>query len=44
MIDQAKRLHPDLQFKVGDVEDPEFLASLPGPFDIILIVDTIGGA
>ena len=42
MIDQAKRLHPDLQFKVGDVEDPEFIASLPGPFDIILIVDTIG--
>jgi SAM-dependent methyltransferase len=42
MIDQAKRLHPDLQFKVGDVEDPDFIASLPGPFDVILIVDTIG--
>ena len=42
MIDQAKRLHPDLEFKVGDVEDPEFTASLPGPFDVILIVDTIG--
>ena len=42
MIDQAKRLHPDLQFKVGDVEDSDFIASLPGPFDIILIVDTIG--
>ena len=42
MIDQAKRLHPDLQFNVGDVEDPDFIASLPGPFDVILIVDTIG--
>ena len=42
MIDQAKQLHPDLQFKIGDVEDPNFMASLPGPFDIILIVDTIG--
>jgi SAM-dependent methyltransferase len=42
MIDQAKRLHPNLQFKVGDVEDPDFIASLPKPFDVILIVDTIG--
>jgi SAM-dependent methyltransferase len=42
MITQAQRLHPNLQFQVGDVEDPEFLASLPGPFDVILIVDTIG--
>ena len=42
MIAEARRLHPDLQFQVGDVEDPEFLASLQGPFDVILIVDTIG--
>jgi SAM-dependent methyltransferase len=42
MIAQARRLHPDLQFSVGDIEDSEFLASLPGPFDVILIVDTIG--
>ena len=42
MIDQARRLHPDLQFEVGDVEDPQFIASLPGPFDVILVMDTIG--
>ena len=42
MIAEAQRLHPDLQFQVGDVEDPEFLGSLRGPFDVILIVDTIG--
>jgi hypothetical protein len=42
MIVRARRLHPNLRFQVGDVEDPEFLASLPGPFDVILIVDTIG--
>jgi SAM-dependent methyltransferase len=42
MIAQAQRLHPDLKFQVGDVEDRDFLASLPGPFDVILIVDTIG--
>jgi len=42
MIAQAKGQHPDLDFRVGDAEDPEFIASLPGPFDVILIVDTIG--
>jgi SAM-dependent methyltransferase len=42
MIAQARGLHPDLHLQVGDVEDPEFVASLPGPFDVILIVDTIG--
>jgi len=42
MINQAKLLHPDLLFKVGDVEDADFMALLPGPFDIILIIDTIG--
>ena len=42
MIAQAKELHPDLEFRVGDVEDPEVVASLPGSFDVILIVDTIG--
>ena len=36
MIEQAKRLHHDLHFKVGDVEDADFVASLPGPFDVIL--------
>ena len=42
MIAEAKRLHPDLDFRVGDIEDGSFVASLPGPFDVILIVDTIG--
>lgn len=42
MIAQARALHPDLEFRVGDVEDPAFVASLPGPFDVIVIVDTVG--
>jgi len=42
MIEEAKRAHPELEFRVGDAEDPEFMRSLPGPFDVILIVDTIG--
>jgi SAM-dependent methyltransferase len=42
MIVQAKRLHPNMHFQVGDIEDPDFIGSLPGPFDVILIVDTVG--
>ena len=42
MIAQAKALHPELEFRVGDVEDQEVVASLPGPFDVILIAETIG--
>ena len=42
MVEQARKLHPELEFRVGDVEDPDFIASLPGPFDVILIVDTVG--
>lgn len=42
MIAEATRLHRDLDFRAGDIEDRSFVASLPGPFDVILIVDTIG--
>src|SRR5215468_3649559 len=42
MIAQARHAHPDLTFLVGDIEDPQFLRSLPGPFDAIVVVDTLG--
>ena len=42
MVAQARSKHPDLTFFMGDIEDEEFIASLPGPFDVILIADTIG--
>src|SRR5215471_14152627 len=42
MIEQARKAHPDLTFLVGDIEDPDFLRSLPGPFDVIVVVDTLG--
>jgi SAM-dependent methyltransferase len=42
MIAQARRHHPDLTFVAGDVEDPDFIRSLQGPFDVILIADTLG--
>src|ERR1044072_9099796 len=42
MIAEARKANPDLTFFVGDIEDASFLRTLPGPFDFILIVDTIG--
>ncbi|HZT87359.1 MAG TPA: bifunctional class I SAM-dependent methyltransferase/glycosyltransferase family 2 protein [Stellaceae bacterium] len=44
MIDEARKRHPDanLSFLLGDIEDPDLVRSLRGPFDAILIVDTLG--
>jgi SAM-dependent methyltransferase len=41
-IARANELHPDLHFVLGDVEDPATLAGIEGPFDYIVIADTIG--
>ncbi len=42
MIEQARKNFPDLDFKAGDVESADFIASLKGPFDAIIMSDTIG--
>ena len=42
MIAQARKAHPDVSFFVGDVENADFIRSLPGPFDAIVVVDTLG--
>jgi ubiquinone/menaquinone biosynthesis C-methylase UbiE len=42
MIEEARRRHPHLEFHVGDVEDPAVLEALNGPFDVILLADTVG--
>ncbi len=42
MIEVARRNHPELEFVVGDVEDPATIAALEGPFDVIVVSDTIG--
>jgi ubiquinone/menaquinone biosynthesis C-methylase UbiE len=42
MIDIARGKYPDLEFFVGDVEDAKTIAKLQGPFDTILLSDTIG--
>ena len=41
-IATANARHPDLGFVLGDVEDPATLAAIEGPFDYIVIADTIG--
>jgi len=47
MIDAARRNYPaernpNLSFEVGDIEKPETLSGLEGPFDIIILSDTVG--
>jgi SAM-dependent methyltransferase len=42
MVAEARKAYPDLTFLVGDIEDEAFVRSIDGPFDVILIVDTIG--
>ena len=38
----ARQRHPDLSFVEGDAEDSATLEALQGPFDYILVLDTIG--
>ena len=42
MIDEARKRHPDLEFHVGDAEDPAAIAAIEGPFDFIVVIDTVG--
>ena len=42
VLAKANALYPRLNFVPGDVEDPATLAGIQGPFDYIVIADTIG--
>lgn len=42
MVAQARMLHHQLEFCIGDIEDPNVLAKIEGPFDYIILSDTIG--
>ena len=42
MVEIARQRHPGLEFHLGDIEDAEFVGSLDGPFDHIVMSDTIG--
>ncbi len=42
MVAEARRLHPECEFFVGDIERPEELEQVEGQFDYIILSDTIG--
>jgi len=42
MIRVAGEKHPELELHVGNAEDPSVLARITGPFDHIVISDTVG--
>ncbi len=42
MVALAREAYPDLEFVEGDAEDAATLDGIEGPFDAILVVDTIG--
>ena len=42
MVEVARLDYPDLEFVVGDIEESNVISSLRGPFDVILLSDTIG--
>lgn len=42
MIEQAKVRNPAFEFVLGDVEDPNVIDGLQGPFDVIIMSDTVG--
>ncbi len=42
MIETAKANFPQFEFHVGDAEDPDVYKTLGGPFDYVILSDTIG--
>src|SRR6202022_3303381 len=42
MIEEARRRYPHLEFHLGDIEDASTFNEIPGPFDVILLSDTVG--
>jgi hypothetical protein len=42
MIALARERYPQHEFHAGDIEDPQVLHALKGPFDVIVLVDMIG--
>ena len=42
MIRVARERHPDLEFHIGNAEDAAVLQRIAGPFDYIVISDTLG--
>ncbi|MSR15175.1 MAG: glycosyltransferase [Gammaproteobacteria bacterium] len=42
MIDIARQRHPAQEFICGDIEDPDVISALNGPFDAIILTHSIG--
>jgi SAM-dependent methyltransferase len=42
MIERARTSYPDLEFILGDIENPDTIGSIQGEFDYIVLSDTIG--
>lgn len=42
MIENARRLHPEYEFIVGDIENPSTINLITGTFDYIVLSDTVG--
>jgi SAM-dependent methyltransferase len=42
MVALARTRHPHLSFEIGDIEDPDVIAHLVGPFDYVILSDTVG--
>ena len=42
MVSVAQKNYPNLEFIQGDLEDENLISSLQGPFDFIILSDTIG--
>ena len=42
MISIAQKNYPKHEFIIGDIEDKELIDSLKGPFDFVILSDTIG--
>ena len=42
MIAEARKAYPDLEFLEANVEDPDITRRIEGPFDVIVIIDTLG--
>src|SRR5262249_55005423 len=42
MVEIARREHPEFNFYMGDIESADMLGGLAGPFDVIIMSETIG--
>ena len=42
MVEVARQSHPNLEFVCGNIEDPQFCATLSGQFDFVVLSDTVG--